>query len=141
MRRLNARPRRSAGLLILALSAIVLLAVPAMAAARCHGGDPGSQGNADWHGGWHHHGHHGHHGQFPPSQSGTITSFDTESGELVITLTNGKTVSGTVTEETEIEGGTTESLITGAAVDGARLHLEEGGAVYDEVDLAPAPES
>lgn len=167
MRRMRARSTRVAGLLAVALGAVALLAVPAIAAA-CNGGDPGNYGQ-----GW---SHHHHHHQFPPSETGKISAFSAETGKLTITLTDGETVTGFVTEETRIDCGTfgdfrfdhhyqgnqggdwgnwgpgggdgtqpegeapscgTESLVTGAVVDGAQLHLEEGKAVFDEIDLAP----
>lgn len=48
-----------------------------------------------------HHGHHHrhHHGE----KSGTIASFDADTGKLTITLLNGDTVSGLVTRRTRIK--------------------------------------
>lgn len=46
------------------------------------------------------HGHHGHHHHQP---SGTIQSFDTETGRLTIALLNEETVSGLVTDRTRIK--------------------------------------
>lgn len=165
MRRLKSRTTPVAALLAMALGLVALLAVPAIAAACNGGGDPGSHG----HGRWHHH-HH-----FLPAETGKISAFEAAGGKLTITLTDGETVTGFVTEETRINCGTfgdfrfdrhwqgdqggdwgnwhggdeggpkpeaptcgTESLVVGAVVDGARLHLEEGKAVFDEVDLAPS---
>lgn len=59
----------------------------------------------------HHHGrhHHRHHHRFFHSQggdaAGTIASFDQTTGKLTIDLTDGNSVSGTVTEDTWIDCG------------------------------------
>jgi hypothetical protein len=96
MRRLNARAPRIAGLLALALGAVALLAVSGVAMAKDHGNDDNG----------HHHGrhhHHGHHRQFEMREAGTISSFDASTGKLTITLLEGGTVTGLVTEGTEIK--------------------------------------
>lgn len=169
MTRVRARSARIA-LVLAALAAAALLAVPTIAAA-CSGGDP-AQGGSDSHGrpgyvGGHHHHHH----WFPASEVGKVASYSAETGKLAITLKNGETVSGLVTEETFItcgdfdhdyrlrrhhhgdhgdwggdwEGPSTgagcdaESLVPGAVVNGALMHLGEGGAVFDAIFLAPIP--
>jgi hypothetical protein len=63
--------------------------------------------------------------------AGTIVSFDGESGKLVIDLFGGETVSGLVTEGTEIEcddnsGATTSSEGTEAGDDGGEGQVEPG---------------
>jgi hypothetical protein len=109
--------------------------------------------------------------------AGTVTSFNATSGELTINLFNGGSVSGLVTEETEIEcehqgpsasasdSGESEdnsgpgslnsgpgnddevddeaenacgadALVAGAMVHEAELELENGSAVFEEVELA-----
>jgi hypothetical protein len=98
MRRLNTRAPRIAGLLALALGAVALLAVSGVAAAKDRGGDD--------HG--HHHGRHHDHGRhngrhFDMREAGTISTFDATSGKLTITLLEGGTVTGLVTDRTEIK--------------------------------------
>jgi hypothetical protein len=84
MRRLN---------LVLALGAVALLALSGIAVAKDrHGDDNG-----------HHHGRHHHHHQFPLREAGTISSFDPATGKLTIALSGGESVTGVVTEGTEIK--------------------------------------
>jgi hypothetical protein len=66
------------------------------------------------------HGHHGrhHHGQ----PSGTIQSFDTEIGRLTIALLNEETVSGLVTDRTQIKCEDEHS----PDVTASRTHLRHG---------------
>ncbi|HEX4304912.1 MAG TPA: hypothetical protein VHZ54_02640 [Solirubrobacterales bacterium] len=78
--------------LTLALGAVALLALSGIAVAKDrHGDDNG------------HHGRHHHHHQFPMREAGTISSFDTATGRLTIALTDGETVTGLVTDRTEIK--------------------------------------
>jgi len=155
-----------------ALTAAALLAVPTIAAA-CNGGDPGQSSGTGTKGGTGYAGWHHHHHWFPASEVGKVASYSTETGKLAITLKNGETVTGLVTEDTFINCGDsgqnyrlqlrhhhgdhgdwgsgdgegpsdgsecgTESLVPGAVVDGAQMHLEEGGAVFDAIFLEPAP--
>ena len=102
MRRLNTRAPRIAGLLALALGAVALLAVSGVAVAKEHGNDDNG----------HHGRHHDHHGRhhnrlLEMREAGTISSFDASTGKLTIALLEGGTVTGLVTEGTEIkcEGG------------------------------------
>src|SRR4051794_28480097 len=98
MRSLNTRAPRIAGLLALVLGAVALLAVSGVAAAKDRGGDDTGQ----HHGRHHDHGrHHNHH--FEMRETGTISSFDTSTGVLTITLAGGGSVTGLVTESTEIK--------------------------------------
>ncbi len=167
MTRVRARTVRIASALAVALAATALLAVPTIAAA-CNGSDPGTKGGSGYVGRYHH-----HHHWFPASEVGKVASYSAETGKLAITLKNGETVSGLVTEETFINCGSfshdyrlqlrhhhgdhgdgghgnwegpsdegecgTESLVPGAIVNGAMMHLEEGGAVFDVIFLTPAP--
>jgi hypothetical protein len=157
----GARISNIAVVLALALAA-ALLAVPTIAAA-CNGGDPGQDGPHGYVGSRHH-----HHHWFPATEVGKVASFGADTGKLAITLKNGETVTGLVTEDTLINCGEfghhgsfgghdfrlqrhwhhgdwgseesecgTESLVAGAVVDGALMHLEEGGAVFDAIFLAP----
>lgn len=140
MRRLNTRAPRIAGLLALALGAVALLAVSGVATAKDRGGDD----NGRHHGRHHHHRHH-HHRQFEMRQAGTISTFDASTGKLMIALLDGGTVTGLVTEGTEIkcEGAddrreascSVASLAPGALVGEAELRLEGGSAVFEEVEL------
>lgn len=172
MRGLNTRAPRIAGLLALALGAVALLAVSGVAAAKDRGGDDNG----------HHHGRHHHHRhrQFEMREAGTISTFDAGTGKLTIALPGGGTVTGLVTEGTEIKcegvddrldrrdhgggddqggrgepepgddnGGETPpvgapageascsvaSLVPGAFVGEAELHLEGGSAVFEEIEL------
>jgi hypothetical protein len=86
MRRLN---------LVLALGAVALLALSGIAVAKDrHGNDNG---------GHDHHGRHHHHHEFELREAGTVASFDATTGRLTIALTDGESVSGLVTEGTEIK--------------------------------------
>jgi hypothetical protein len=102
--------------------------------------------------------------------AGTIESFDSTTGVLVIDLFNGGSVSGTVNSQTEIEcegadenelqregdnsgpgsensgpgdgegcdddgNCTTDDLVPGAVVREAELELENGDAVFEEIEL------
>jgi hypothetical protein len=96
MRGLNRRTPRIAGLLALALGAVALLAVSGIAMAKDHGN--GDNGN---HGRHHHHGRD--HNHFEMREAGTISSFDPSTGKLTIALVDGGTLSGLVTESTEIK--------------------------------------
>jgi hypothetical protein len=95
-------------------------------------------------------------------QAGTVASFDEETGRLAIDLFGTDTVAGFVTDQTEIKcedddsvasasssgsgsGGegddddrvcTTAELVPGAAVEEAELKLENGQAVFGEVELS-----
>jgi hypothetical protein len=188
MRRLNTRTPRIAGLLVLALGVVALLAMSGGAAAKDRRGDDhGHHGRGDDHG--HHGRHHDHHNRdFPMGEAGTISSFDATSGKLTIALTGGESVTGLVTTDTRIrcegvddrlqrrdhggddhggrgdepgddhggdasgpgptgeEGGPTEvpaeaancrtaSLVPGEVVGEAELRLEDGSAVFEEVEL------
>jgi hypothetical protein len=86
MRRLN---------LVLALGAVALLALSGIAVAKDRHGDDN--------GGHDHHGRHHHHHEFDLREAGTIASFDATTGKLTIALTDGESVSGLVTEGTEIK--------------------------------------
>jgi hypothetical protein len=82
--------------LALALAAAALLALSGIAVAKDRRGDD--------HG---HHGHHGrhhhHHREFQMRETGTIASFDATTGKLTIALTSGESVTGLVTEATEVK--------------------------------------
>jgi hypothetical protein len=100
MRRLNTGVPRIAGLLALMLGAVALLAVSGAAAAKDRGGD--DHGHHGRH--HHHHGHGRHHNRhFEMREAGTISSFDASTGKLTITLLDGGTVAGLVTDRTEIK--------------------------------------
>ena len=201
MKRLNTRAPRIAGLLALALGAVALLALSGVAVAKDHGRDD----NGGHHGGHHHHGRD--HNHFEMREAGTISAFDATTGKLTITLLDGNTVTGLVTENTEIKcegidnrldrrdhgdggsdnsgpgnsgddnggrgdnGGQNEpgdnnggrgepepgddnggetppvgapegeapcsvtSLVPGAVVGDAELHLQDGSAVFEEIEL------
>jgi hypothetical protein len=81
--------------LALALAAAALLALAGIAVAKDRRGDD--------HGHHGHHGRHHHHREFQMSEAGTISSFDATTGKLTIALTNGESVTGLVTEATEIK--------------------------------------
>src|SRR4051812_41415907 len=82
---------RSAGALTLAIAIGLLTAVGARAGIAV--AKDGGNGVEKRHG--HHHGHH--------QPSGTIQSFDPETGKLTIALLNEETVSGVVTDRTRIK--------------------------------------
>ncbi len=96
MRRLNTRAPRIAGLLALALGVVALLAVSGVAAAK----DRGSDDNGHHHGRHHHHRHHDR--RLEMREAGTIATFDASTGKLTIALLEGGTITGLVTEGTEI---------------------------------------
>jgi hypothetical protein len=100
MKSLNRRTSRIAGLLALALGAVALLALSGVAVAKEHGND--DNGNHGNHGRHHDHGRH-HHSLLEMHESGTISTFDATTGKLTITLLDGGTVAGLVTEGTEIK--------------------------------------
>jgi hypothetical protein len=83
MRRLN---------LALALAAAALLALSGIAVAKDRRGDDHGR----------HHGRHHHH-ELELREAGTISSFDATTGRLTIALADGESVSGLVTEGTEIK--------------------------------------
>jgi hypothetical protein len=97
MRGLKKRTPRIAGLLALVLGAVALLALAGVAVAKNHGND--DNGN---HGRHHHHGRH-HQRVLEMHESGTISSFDATTGKLTITQLDGDTVTGLVTDATEIK--------------------------------------
>lgn len=98
MRRLNERAPRITGLLALALGAVALLAMSGVAVAKDHGNDDNG------HHGRHHHDHGRHHHRFlEMREAGTISTFDPSTGKLTIALLDGGTVTGLVTEGTEIK--------------------------------------
>lgn len=74
--------------LALALAAAALLALSGIAIAKDRHGD--------------HDGRHHHH-DFPLSEGGTVSSFDTATGKLTIALSGGETVTGLVTGTTRID--------------------------------------
>jgi len=91
------RPRgnryRAAGALTLAIAMGLLAAVGALAGVAV--AKDGGHRVEKRHG--HHHGHHHH------QPSGTIQSFDPDTGKLTIALLNEETVSGLVTDRTRIK--------------------------------------
>jgi hypothetical protein len=76
----------------LALAAVAVLALSGVATAKDHG-----------HHGRDRHRHHHRHLLMATQEAGKISSFDTTTGKLTITLTEGETVTGLVTEDTEIK--------------------------------------
>jgi hypothetical protein len=97
MKRLNTRAPRIAGLLALALGAVALLALSGVAVAKDHGRDD----NGGHHG--RHHDHGRHHNHFEMREAGTISAFDATTGNLTIALLDGGTVTGLVTDDTQIK--------------------------------------
>jgi hypothetical protein len=73
-------------LLVAALGALALLALPSLAASKDGGGH-----------------HHSRHSQKQPRNAGTIASFDTQTGRLVIDLFGNDTIGGLVTDRTRIK--------------------------------------
>jgi hypothetical protein len=95
MNRAKKRSRaRFGGLLALALGVAALLAIPVVSAAQ-NGNDDGAR-----HGEKRHH-HHRHHGD--RQISGTIASFDADSGRLTIETRSGNSISGLVDGSTKIK--------------------------------------
>ncbi|HKZ12832.1 MAG TPA: hypothetical protein VJL81_03195 [Solirubrobacterales bacterium] len=90
MRALKTRTARIVGP-ALALAAVAVLALSGVATAKDHGG----------HARRHHHGHR--HILLGPQETGKIASFDATTGKLTITLNEGESVTGLVTEDTEIK--------------------------------------
>lgn len=81
--------------LILALGAVALLALSGIAVAKDrHGNDNGHH---------RHHGRHHDHPEFQMGEAGTIASFDAATGKLTITSKSGDSVTGLVTDATEIK--------------------------------------
>lgn len=81
--------------LTLVLAAAALLALSGIAIAKDRRGDDhGHHGN---------HGHKRHHRELELRQTGTIASFDAATGKLTIALANGDSLTGTVTNGTEIK--------------------------------------
>lgn len=76
--------------LALALAAAALLALSGIAVAKDHGRDDNGH-------------HHRHHHDRMIGQTGTVSSFDAATGKLTIALTNGESVTGMVTNGTEIK--------------------------------------
>jgi hypothetical protein len=103
---------RAAGTLSLALAMGLLAAVGALAgiAAAKDGGHRFEKRHG------HHHGHHHH------QPSGTIQSFDAQTGRLTIVLLNEETVSGLVTDQTRIRCEDEHS----PDVTTSRTHLRHG---------------
>jgi hypothetical protein len=97
MKRLNTRAPRIGGLLALALGAVALLALSGVAVAKDHGRDD----NGGHHGRHHHHGRD--HNHFEMREAGTISAFDATTGKLTIALLDGGTVTGLVTDNTQIK--------------------------------------
>jgi hypothetical protein len=85
---------RLGGLLALALGVAALLAIPVVSAARDGGRDDGVHHGEKRH-------HHRHHGD--REISGTIASFDVDSGRLTIETRSGDSVSGLVDSTTKIK--------------------------------------
>lgn len=103
MRRLNTRTPRIAGLFVLALGAVALLALSGGAAAKDRRGDDnGIHRRGDDHGRHHGRHHHHHHRDFPMREAGTISSFDATTGKLTIALAGGESTTGLVTADTRI---------------------------------------
>lgn len=94
------------GTLVVGVISLLLIALPGTAAARNHHqrhhGHHGHHGQRH-HGQRRHHGHQRHHqtGTTSDDNAGTIASFDGTT--LVITLTDGSSASGLVTDATEIK--------------------------------------
>ncbi len=83
----EARPTRLIAAAALAVIAMLVLAGPASA----------------HHGRHHHRRHHSHSFSSPQGPAGTIASFDQTSGKLTINLSEEETITGLVTEDTQIE--------------------------------------
>jgi hypothetical protein len=77
---------------VLALAAAAMLALAGVATAKDHG-----------HHGRDRHRHHHRHLLMATQEAGKISSFDATTGKLTITLAEGETVTGLVTEDTEIK--------------------------------------
>lgn len=94
MRPPHPRRTRIAGLLAMALGAVALLALPGVASAKHHHGD---------HARGRHHAHASHVQTTAVEEAATIASFDPTSGKLTIALAGGESITGLVTEDTEIK--------------------------------------
>ncbi|MBS1843865.1 MAG: hypothetical protein JST53_05535 [Actinobacteria bacterium] len=105
MRTPHRRASRITGLLALAIGAAALLALPGLAVAKHHH-------RAHPHG--RHHAHASQAQMTSVEEAGTITSFDSTTGKLTIALKGGESVTGLVTEDTEIKcEGNAQSLENG----------------------------
>lgn len=91
------------GTLVVGVISLLLIALPGTAAARNHHQRHHGHHGQRHHGQRRHHGHQRHHqtGTTSDDNAGTIASFDGTT--LVITLTDGSSASGLVTDATEIK--------------------------------------
>jgi hypothetical protein len=101
---------------VLALAAVAMLALTGVATAKNHG-----------HPGRDRHRHHHRHLLMATSEAGTISSFDASTGKLTITLAEGETVTGLVTEDTEIKCPAPEEGVAQRRDGGTELGDDEGG--------------
>lgn len=115
MRVLKTRSARIAAQ-TLALAAVAVLALSGVATAKNHG----------HHGRDRHHHHHRHLLMATP-EAGKISSFDATTGKLTITLTEGETVTGLVTEDTEIKCPAPEEGVAQRRDGGSELGDDNGG--------------
>lgn len=92
-----------------------------------------------------------HHHDFGSSDpTGTISSFDPDSGVLTIDLVDGNQISGLVTDDTWISTGSGcrhgsegsgDDLVPGTVVDDAVLVLADGQATFVKIDLGDSSDS
>lgn len=101
---------------VLALAAVAVLALSGVATAKDHG-----------HHGRDRHRHHTRHLLMGTTEVGTILSFDATTGKLKISLTEGETVTGLVTEETEIKCPAPEEGIAQRRDQGGDPGDDDGG--------------
>jgi hypothetical protein len=101
---------------VVALAAVAILALAGVATAKDYG-----------HHGRDRHRHHHRHLLMATQEAGTISSFDATTGKLTITLTEGETVTGLVTEDTEIKCPAPEEGIAQRRDGESELGDDEGG--------------